>query len=195
MSALMGASNMGGGEAEGGSISGVVVQVIADSRVQAVVDIIDVHAPFLRGYLFAGLYSDISPNWHRFIGRKMMLTLLIQAAVIVARTVATFVMLRWSRSRSKHALTQPDMNRCAPPPHPPRDRRPPVDTPPLANVTAPLKRCMAEPLRRSAPVSPVAAHAWPPCVHTSCDSVHGRATHPALANGIPKECNPEPGGI
>lgn len=89
------------------------VQVVADSRVEAMVDIIAVRAPFMKDLIFAGMYSDISPNWHRFVGPKMLLTLVIQCIVIVAKTGYTFAMLRWSRRRAKHAPTQPDMNLCA----------------------------------------------------------------------------------
>lgn len=86
------------------------MQVIADSRVEAMVGLIDARAPFLRGYIFAGLYNDITPYWHRFVGRKMQLTLVIQATVTVARAALTFAALHWSRRRAKHATTQPDMN-------------------------------------------------------------------------------------
>lgn len=70
------------------------------------------HTPFLSGHIFAGLYSDISPNWYKFVGSKLLSTLIIQAVVIIAKPAVIYAGNRVSRQRAQHALTQPEMNKC-----------------------------------------------------------------------------------
>lgn len=67
----------------------------------------------LQGRIFAGLYSDISPNWYKFVGSKLLATLVIQASLLLARPLCNYASRRLSRQRAQHALTQPDMNKCA----------------------------------------------------------------------------------
>lgn len=87
------------------------LQVIADSKIQAITAIIATHLPVLQGRIFAGLFSDISPNWYKFVGSKLLSTLIIQAAVILAKPAVLYTVNRWFRHRAQHALTQPDMNK------------------------------------------------------------------------------------
>jgi hypothetical protein len=88
------------------------IQVISDAHFSPLTSFVHAHMPWLEGTLFSGLYSDVSPNWYRYVGDKLFLTLNIQIAVILTKSAVILAADRFARWRAKHARTQPDMNAC-----------------------------------------------------------------------------------
>jgi hypothetical protein len=86
-------------------------QVVADAKLKAVSEAIQRYFPSLQGAIFTGIYFDISPNWYRFVGGKLALTLLIQVIVIICKSGFIYVYDWWERRGAKRARCQPDMNR------------------------------------------------------------------------------------
>lgn len=62
------------------------MQIIASTRFDGVSSWLD--STFLRGWLFEGTMSDISPYWYRDVGQNLVINLLVQ---IVLRLLMVLV--------------------------------------------------------------------------------------------------------
>ena len=89
------------------------LQVISDARLGFLNNIIAQHLPWLQGYMFTGIYTDVSPNWYKNVGQKLLLTFEIQVAVVLLKTGYVYLKDRYAQRTAEKAKTQPDMNECA----------------------------------------------------------------------------------
>jgi hypothetical protein len=89
------------------------LQVVSDAQFRIITGFIDEHMPWCKGLVFSGLYTDISPNWYRYVGDKLFTTFIIQNFVILIKTLVTYGVDRFLRLRAFAEHTQPDMNKYA----------------------------------------------------------------------------------
>ncbi|MCG8390393.1 MAG: hypothetical protein MJA30_32895 [Cytophagales bacterium] len=59
-----------------------------------------------------GVYSDLTPNWYREVGRSLTITVIISSGVRLMRVVAKWLAFKWQFWWRKSSLTQTQMNKA-----------------------------------------------------------------------------------